>query len=96
MKNGFPFSLPTLLLIDFPLLHLSQKIVMMIPFDPQLDHPRMMMMMMILYSLDVQQLLQARRTLVMKQPAYLKTVIQVLPPQGDYELKLLALAYIKE
>jgi hypothetical protein len=46
-----------------------------------------MMMMMILYSLHAQ-LLQVAATPVLKHPTSLKMVIQVLPPQGDYEVKL--------
>jgi hypothetical protein len=48
----------------------------------------MMMMLMILYSLHAQQLLQVAATLVLKHPTSLKMLIQVLPPQEGYEVKL--------
>ncbi len=40
VKNRFPLSLPTLLLTNFPFPHLIQRIVLMIPFYPQLDFLR--------------------------------------------------------
>ncbi len=42
MRNGFPLSLPTLLLTYFALLHITQRITIMIPSYPQLVHPQMM------------------------------------------------------
>lgn len=52
MRNGFPLSFSILSLADFPFPHLSQRITLMIPFDPQLAHPQMIMMIL-LYSLHV-------------------------------------------